>query len=286
MNQVTPEIVEVRRGNRTVTALDWGGHGRPVVLLHPNGFCAGVYEPIAQLLRGRCRPIAIDLPGHGSSTAPTELAQFAFERFASDVVAVIEAMDLEQVVGVGGSLGGAVALMVDNARPGLWQRLLLAEPVAFPAMDFANASENPMAAAARRRRRTFVSREAMIAAYSRRAPLSELAPEALKAYVRWGSTTDDAGTHLRCDPETEATIFEVSATKDGAQAAWDHLPHISCPVTIVAGTETFLPDMFASQADRAAAQLVTLPGGHFVLHEDSERGADLIDRYALQSPLV
>jgi pimeloyl-ACP methyl ester carboxylesterase len=76
-------------------------------------------------------------------------------------------------------------------------------------------------------------------------------------------------------------IFEVSAKPRGAPDAWDHLAHISCPTTIVAGENTFLPDIFAAQAERAHAALVVVSGGHFVLHENTARGADLIAQYAL-----
>jgi len=281
VNRADPAIVEVRHDSSTITALDWGGTGPAVVLLHPNGFCAGLFEPIARALPETCRPIAIDLRGHGASTTPPDATGYGFADLAGDVTAVIEAMALDQVVGVGASLGGAVAIMVDKANPGLWQRLLLAEPVAFPAMEFGPETENPMATGARRRRRNFTSEASMTAAYSRRAPLSELAPEALEAYIRWGTTTTSEGIHLRCDPEIEATIFEISTTETGAPAAWDHLPHISCPITIVAGSETFLPDIFATQADHAGAPLLTLPGGHFVLHEDTARGVELINRHLL-----
>ena len=37
----------------------------------------------------------------------------------------------------------------------------------------------------------------------------------------------------------------------------------------------------AAQAKRARADLITVPGGHFVLHENTTRGADLIAREAL-----
>jgi pimeloyl-ACP methyl ester carboxylesterase len=282
MTRTAASIVEIRRGSSIITALDWGGTGPAVVLLHPNGFCAGLFEPIARGLPETCRPIAIDLRGHGTSTGSVDAAAYGFDRLAADVAAVIDAMALDRVVGVGASLGGAVAIMADKANPGLWQGLLLAEPVAFPAMEFGLETENPMAAGARRRRRTFPNQKSMIAAYSRRAPLSELAPEALEAYVRWGTTTDSEGTHLRCDPKVEATIFEVSATTTGASAAWDHLPRLSCPLTIVAGSETFLPDMFTTQAEHAGAPLLTVPGGHFVLHEDTARGVELIDRHVLE----
>lgn len=279
--------VDVAPGVR-LRALDWGGPGPPVVLLHPNGFCAGLYEPVAERLRPVARPIAIDLRGHGRSSAPTGAASYAFERLAADVIEVLDDLGLQYVAGVGGSLGGAIALLVDRLDPGRWSRLLLAEPVAFPppeeAADGTGApagGQNPMAAGARRRRAHFPDRAAVVEAYRDRAPLSRLAPEALDAYVRWGTFDDGDGVRLACHPEVEATIFEVSTGPGGAPAAWDHLPHVSAPTTIVAGADTFLPDVFADQAARADATLLTVPGGHFVLHEDTPRGVRLIERYAL-----
>jgi pimeloyl-ACP methyl ester carboxylesterase len=272
--------VETARGVH-IAVHDWGGPEPPAVLLHPNGFNAGIYEPIARGIRSRARPVAVDLRGHGASSAPPDPAAYAFMRLAEDVAAVLDQLGIERAAGVGGSLGGAVAVLVDRLRPGSWTRLLLAEPVAFPPVERASDGENPMAAAARRRRARFPSREAIVSAYRRRPPMSELAPEALEAYVRWGTVPDGRGVRLACSPEVEATIFEVSARPDGAAAAWEHLAHLSCPTTIVAGQDSFLPDVFAGQAERAGAELVTVSGGHFVLHEDTARGIDLVVRNAL-----
>ena len=159
--------------------------------------------------------------------------------------------------------------------------MLLAEPVAFPADVFPQHTENPMAAAARRRRPTFASRAEMADSYRTKEPLSQLAPEALDAFIRWGTTVDAHSVHLACRPEIEATIFEISAADGGAPDAWDHLADLTCPTTIAAGEHTFLPDIFAAQAERAHAELITVPGGHFVLHENTLRGATLIARHAL-----
>lgn len=277
-----PELVDivVSEGVR-LRALDWGGPGPAVVLLHPNGFCAGLYEPVAQRLRRVSRPIAVDLRGHGASSAPAGADSYRFERLAADVVAVLDGLGLRGVAGVGGSLGGAVAVLVDRLDPGRWSRLVLAEPVAFPIADRPAGEDNPMADAARRRRDRFPDRAALVDAYRDRPPLSQLAPEALEAYARWGTVDDGDGVRLACRPEVEATVFEVSTGPDGAASAWDHLPRLSAPTTILAGADTFLPDVFAEQAEHAGAQLVTVPGGHFVLHEDTARGVDLIERYAL-----
>jgi pimeloyl-ACP methyl ester carboxylesterase len=268
------------RSELSIRVLDWGGNGPPVVLLHPNGFCAGLYEPIAERIRPIARPIAIDLRGHGGSSAPSGSAAYRFEAIARDILDVLDHLGLHHVAGVGGSLGGAAAILVDRLDPGRWRRLLLAEPVAFPASAISEG-DNPMSAAARRRRPRFDSRPAAVAAYRHKEPLAQLAPEALDAYLRWGTVADGTGVRLSCRPEIEAIVFDVSATLAGAADAWDHLPRISCPTTIVSGQDSFLPDVFAVQAELAGANLVTVPGGHFVLHEDTARGAELISRYAL-----
>lgn len=279
-----PDLVDidVAAGVR-LRVMDWGGPGPAVVLLHPNGFCAGLYEPVAERLHRVARPIAVDLRGHGASSAPTDAHDYAFEHLATDVVTVLDALGLHEVVGVGGSLGGAVAVLVDRLDPGRWSRLLLAEPVAFPISDewAPGGAENPMAAGARRRRDRFPDRAALVDAYRDRPPLSQLAPEALEAYARWGTVDDGDGVRLACRPEVEAMVFEVSTGPDGAAAAWDHLARLAAPTTIVAGSDTFLPDVFAEQATRAGAELVTVPGGHFVLHEDTARGVELIEQYAI-----
>ena len=105
-----------------------------------------------------------------------------------------------------------------------------------------------------------------------------LAPEALDAYVRWGFVDrPDGQVELACAPEDEATLFEMAADEHSAFAAWDHLPDLSCPVTVLAGDESNLPGpWFAAQADRAAAPFAVIAGGHFFLQEDSARAEALV----------
>jgi pimeloyl-ACP methyl ester carboxylesterase len=266
-----------------IAAMDWGGEGTPLLLLHPNGFCAGLFDPLARRLRGDFRPIGVDLRGHGGSDRPAERqgpAGYAFDLMAADVVAVADHLGVERCVALGQSLGGAVAVLVDRRRPGLMSRLLLCEAVALsPGRDGTEA--NPVADAARRRRAVFVDRETMARAYRRRPPLSELAPDAMAAYLRWGTReVDGAGVALACLPETEATIFELSPTPWGAAQAWDHLAWLSSQTVVVAGDRSFLPlEWFEAQAERAGSPLVVVNGGHFLLQADAARAAALVREY-------
>src|SRR5262245_56833930 len=126
-----PDQVAVRRDGLRVNALDWGGDGTPLLLLHPNGLGAGFFEPLALAVRDEFRPVAVDLRGHGGTDAPATRAGFGFGEMAADVLAVLDHLGIDETVAVGESLGGGVSVLVDGQRPGVIRRLLLCEPVAF-----------------------------------------------------------------------------------------------------------------------------------------------------------
>jgi len=56
-----PRTFAVEHDGLSIAALDWGGASgaHPLLLLHPNGFCAGLFDPIARRLAaaGAFRPI-------------------------------------------------------------------------------------------------------------------------------------------------------------------------------------------------------------------------------------
>ena len=291
---MTPGQVTVEHDGLHIAALDWGGDGTPLLLLHPNGLCAGLFEPLALRLRDAFRPVAVDLRGHGGTDTPTTSGGFGFALMAADVLAVLDHLGIDSAVALGQSLGGGVSVLVDELRPGLLQRVLLCEPVAFSpdAMGSRPRGEGPgdggnfMSQIARKRRAVWPDRDAVLASYRSRPPFDVLAPESLAAYVHWGFVDrTDGQVELACPPEVEATIFEVSGEPPGAPAAWRHLDGLSAPATVVRGDHSDLPsDWFALQAARAGGGLVTLPGGHFFLQEDTARAERLVRDHLTTGP--
>jgi len=275
----SPEPITFERDGLQLSALDWGGDAPPLVLLHPNGFCAGFFEPLARRLAGEFRCVGVDLRGHGRSQAPATTKGLAFAAMAADVVVCLEALGLDKVDVVGQSLGGGVGVLVDALRPGLVRHLLLFEAVAFP-MTRPPDGPNTMADAARRRRAVWPDRDAMRESYANKPPLSELADDFLDAYLQWGvRDRPDGQVELACSPATEATVFAMSPTDRGAPAAWAHLPHLEAEASVVAGNRSFLPtEFFTGQAAQAAAPFHRVAGGHFMIQEDAHRSAELVIR--------
>ncbi|WP_217628240.1 alpha/beta fold hydrolase [Micromonospora nigra] len=69
----------------TVTALDHGGTGYPVLLVHGSGHNAAAWEAVVAGLLPRHRVIAVDLRGHGHSTAESRTA----EQYWRDLAVVV-----------------------------------------------------------------------------------------------------------------------------------------------------------------------------------------------------
>src|SRR4051794_41365434 len=93
-----PKWRSVEHDGLTIGALDWGGEGPALVLLHPNGFCAGVFDPLARALTSDHRVVGVDLRGHGTSDAPTTFEDCGFLAAAGDVVAMLDHLGLDEVV--------------------------------------------------------------------------------------------------------------------------------------------------------------------------------------------
>jgi pimeloyl-ACP methyl ester carboxylesterase len=277
-----PRSFTVQHDGLTIAALDWGGASgaRPVVLLHPNGFCAGFFDPIARRLAagGAFRPIGVDLRGHGGTDKPEPPDPYHYEGMAGDVLAVLDALGFDDVDIVGGSLGGGVAIHVDRRQPGRARRLLLCEPIALPATaDRAPDQAHPMAVGALRRKPVWASTHS----YGSRPPMNRLAPEALAAYIEWGTVDrPDGQVELACPPAVEAAIFGSRPARLGVHAAFEHLSRLTASVAVLAGDRSFVPgERFEVVAAAAGVPLVMVTGDHFFLHEDTARGVALIEEY-------
>ena len=87
------------------------GEGEPIVLVH--GFASSknvnwVYPTwVSELRKGGRRVIALDNRGHGDSAKLYDPAQYSIPIMASDVVALMDHLDIERADVMGYSLGGA-----------------------------------------------------------------------------------------------------------------------------------------------------------------------------------
>jgi non-heme chloroperoxidase len=101
--------------NVQLEVLDWGGVGRPIVLLAGLGNTAHVFDEFALRLTGNGRVIGITRRGFGSSSAPE--SGYSVDRLGDDVLAVVSELSLTKPVLVGHSIAGQELSYVATAAP-------------------------------------------------------------------------------------------------------------------------------------------------------------------------
>jgi pimeloyl-ACP methyl ester carboxylesterase len=100
------------------------GEGRPFVMLPGTWGSTDSWDTQVGAFAPTHRTIAIDLRGQGKSDKP--IGAYPLSQHVSDIVAVLDKLDLNDAVIMGWSLGGAVAFGVAAARPERVSQLILA----------------------------------------------------------------------------------------------------------------------------------------------------------------
>lgn len=110
----TTRFVTVDKDVR-LEVLDWGGSGRPIVLLAGGGNTAHVFDDFAPKLTAHYHVYGITRRGFGASGYSG--TGNPADRLGDDVVAVIDALRLNEPILVGHSIAGAELSSIANSHP-------------------------------------------------------------------------------------------------------------------------------------------------------------------------
>lgn len=94
---------------------DWGGTGRPLVLLHGLASTSHIWDLVAPRLTDGFRVVALDQRGHGETDKPD--TGYDFATIVSDLAAFLEALGLDHPILVGHSWGGNVVVEYAATHP-------------------------------------------------------------------------------------------------------------------------------------------------------------------------
>ena len=130
------QLVDVEEGVRLET-LDWGGTGRPLVLLAGSGLSGHVFDELSPKLTAFCHVYAITRRGYGNSSQPQ--GGYDDQRLADDVLRVLDALEIRVPVLAGHSMAGGEMTTLASEHPdrvsGLVYLEALGDPRDFPASD-------------------------------------------------------------------------------------------------------------------------------------------------------
>jgi pimeloyl-ACP methyl ester carboxylesterase len=242
-----PRSLWLERDGLALHALDFGGHGPPVLLLHGLAGYAGEWAETASWLRESHRVVAPDQRGHGESVRLPPIV--TPDAFVGDVTAWIDLLQLAEPSLIGQSYGGLIAFLTAAAHPERVRRLVVAE--ASPAPD--PQAEPSVRAWLESWPRPFADESAAVGFFG-----GDLG----RARV-WADGLEARGDGLwpRFDPETL-----LAALRESAGGHWEAWDAIRCPTLIVRG-EHGMPaeEAEAMTARMGSSDVATLRGaGHDV----------------------
>lgn len=203
------------------------GDGPALLFFHATGFHARIWDRIASRFPDRLI-YQVDMPGHGLSERPGET--FQWDRAGETMAALVEALELEAVTGVGHSMGGQLLLSAAARQPQRFRNLLLLDPVVLPPSVIRFMQQMDTGAIARRRN-DWESIEAFHQAYRDRPPFRSWNPDVFRDYADHALVPKEegGGYRLACAPDFEASVYR----NFGAEELHERLADIRVPVHII-----------------------------------------------------
>jgi esterase len=268
--------IKGRDGNEIKLRLSTRQPDAPVcILIHGTADAGFIWDDVVVSLQDLCRPIVIDLRGHGDSQWVAD-HDYSPAAHVADIERVIEALAIDRYVLIGHSLGGQISIHLAARRP--------REAIGMLIADFGPETNADARERARLHLKESLRRYRSIAEYQQKLfenrPLISanaaewLARESLRA-------CPEGGFELKVDPAmAEPDSHDIDAEN---RYLWAGLRRLACPVLVVrgAGSATF-PRVIAERMRQIIpnGRLEVVPAAGHALMVDNPAGfAQVVRRF-------
>lgn len=228
--------------------VDFGGSGRPIVVLHGLMGRASTWWPVAQWLTEHGHVVGLDARAHGRSP---HRGPARTEQFADDAAELVRELDAGPAVLIGHSMGGLHAWTTAALHPELVAGVVVEDM------------------APDQRGRTV---DAWRAYFDSWPPAFESLAHVRQFFAPYGDyftecvEERDDGYHLIAELDV---LYEIAA-EWGERSYWSTVDSLRCPVLVVEAERSAMPPgQQAELAARAGGEYVRVPGTGHVVHADA-----------------
>ncbi len=196
------------------------------------------------MLAAHHRPIWYLAPDHEANEPDDDAVDW--EIAAGDLLRFFDQQGLEQVIGVGHSLGAVATMLAARQQPERFSAIVLIDPVFLSPEVLALTADatpeqlqaRPMVQGALRRRDRWASRQEAFDRFRAKPVFERFSDEALWDYLNHG---------LHEEPETGEVVlsyprnWEARFYTDPPQMVWDELPQLTVPTLAIRATRVRHP---------------------------------------------
>jgi pimeloyl-ACP methyl ester carboxylesterase len=266
--------------------------GKPLLhVLHGNGYCALMYQPMLQPLLSHVDLFLSDVQGHGQSehgdafvgwNASAEYAEQALQ-------AHLPLYGDVPIYAIGHSFGGVLTALLHSQQNSPFQAVLLLDPVLFTPMMLRAMQlldwlglyrHNPLAKRAIKRRNHFADTTQAWQYFHQRGMFKGWHDDALDAYIQHALQPVADGLVLRCQPSREADVFASFPRR-----LWSLMQQMQHPLKLVYGQQSYpFVGAAANHLQRMCPQVEvsSVAGGHCFMQERPAQTAELIVQWLQQ----
>ncbi len=271
-------------------AQEWGDpKGLPVIALHGWLDNSASFEPLASELSS-IRLIDIDLAGHGHSDHRSGMADYSLLQDVADVIAIVNALDLDQFALLGHSRGAMVSFILAAAYPNRVIASLMLDALTPPYQEDAQAPERLVRSIntiARKQTRSNVRydtlEKAILARCQSEYPISQ---EAAEYIVKRGIKEDQHGFFWSSDSK----LFAPSLMALSRQQITAFADRIKAPMKLILASDGLndrnSPSIYQSMiefVDYLSIPTLTISGGHFFHMEQAHDVAKYAERFFINA---
>jgi len=248
---------------------DWGGNGKPFVMVHGLDRVARTFDHVAVRFSPTYRVIAIDMRGHGDSGWDPK-GRYLVEDHVGDLEGVVQELGLRDLTLWGNSTGGRVVQVFAGKHPELVSRVI-SEDV---------GPERPRQIADNYAKRVqqeqagWASEEELLAQLKKTNP--RMSPAVLEPYVRYG-------TKKRADGRIEWKRDPQLVNGFVATDLWRFVREITSPILyILGGRSNIVPPETQEELKKTLpnAQLITVADtGHYPSDEKPDEVVEIVNRF-------